>query len=134
MRQRLHVITLAVDDLERALAFYRDGLGFSSNGITGTEWKDEQTGANGAIALFELDGGLTLSLYQRSDLAKDAEIRIGPAQSGEFSSASWSNAATRSTKSSREPKPQAPWSRPHTSGHGASTPAISAIRTATSGK
>jgi catechol 2,3-dioxygenase-like lactoylglutathione lyase family enzyme len=85
MRQRLHVITLAVDDLERALAFYRDGLGFSSNGITGTEWKDEQTGANGAIALFELDGGLTLSLYQRSDLAKDAEIRIGPAQSGEFS-------------------------------------------------
>ena len=85
MKQRLHVITLAVDDLERALAFYRDGLGFSSNGIIGTEWKDEQTGANGAIALFELDGGVVLSLYSRSDLAKDAEIRIGPAQSGEFS-------------------------------------------------
>jgi uncharacterized protein len=85
MKQRLHVITLAVDDLERALAFYRDGLGFSSNGVIGTEWKDERTGANGAIALFELDGGLILSLYPRSDLAKDAEIRIGPAQSGEFS-------------------------------------------------
>jgi catechol 2,3-dioxygenase-like lactoylglutathione lyase family enzyme len=85
MNQRLHVITLAVDDLERALAFYRDGLGFTSNGIVGTEWKDEQTGANGAIALFELEGGLILSLYPRSDLAKDAEIRISPAQSGEFS-------------------------------------------------
>jgi catechol 2,3-dioxygenase-like lactoylglutathione lyase family enzyme len=85
MKQRLHVITLAVDDLARALAFYRDGLGLSSNGIVGTEWRDERTGANGAIALFELDGGLILSLYPRSDLAKDAEIRIGPAQSGEFS-------------------------------------------------
>jgi catechol 2,3-dioxygenase-like lactoylglutathione lyase family enzyme len=85
MNQRLHVITLAVDDLERALAFYRDGLGFTSNGIVGTEWKDEQTGANGAIALFELEGGLILSLYPRSDLAKDAEIRISPAQGGEFS-------------------------------------------------
>jgi catechol 2,3-dioxygenase-like lactoylglutathione lyase family enzyme len=85
MKQRLHVITLAVDDLERGLAFYRDGLGFSSNGIIGTEWTDEQTGANGAIALFELEGGLILSLYPRSDLAKDAEIRIGPARSGEFS-------------------------------------------------
>jgi catechol 2,3-dioxygenase-like lactoylglutathione lyase family enzyme len=85
MKQRLHVITLAVDDLERALAFYRDGLGFSSNGIIGTEWTDEQTGANGAIAMFELEGGLILSLYPRRDLAKDAGIRIGPSQSGEFS-------------------------------------------------
>ena len=28
MKPRIHVITLAVDDLDRALAFYRDGLGF----------------------------------------------------------------------------------------------------------
>jgi catechol 2,3-dioxygenase-like lactoylglutathione lyase family enzyme len=85
VKQRVHVITLAVDDLERSLAFYRDGLGFSSTGVIGTEWKDERTGANGAIALFELDGGLILSLYPRSDLARDAEIRGGAAQSGEFS-------------------------------------------------
>lgn len=85
MDQRIHVITLAVADLERALAFYRDGLGFSSNGIIGTEWKDERTGADGAVALFELDGDLILSLYPRSDLAKDAEICGGAAQSGEFS-------------------------------------------------
>jgi catechol 2,3-dioxygenase-like lactoylglutathione lyase family enzyme len=85
MKARLHVITLAVEDLERALAFYRDGLGFASNGIIGTEWRDERTGANGAVVLFDLDGGLILSLYPRSDLAKDAAISIGPAQSGEFS-------------------------------------------------
>ena len=85
MEPRLNVITLAVDDLERALAFYRDGLGFQSPGVIGSEWKDERTGANGAIVLFELEGGLLLSLYPRSDLAKDAEIPVRGAQSGEFS-------------------------------------------------
>jgi uncharacterized protein len=85
MEPRLHVITLAVDDLERALAFYRDGLGFDSPGVIGTEWTDNETGANGAVALFELGGGLILSLYPRGDLAKDAQIPVGPARSGEFS-------------------------------------------------
>jgi len=85
VKQRLHVITLAVDDLERALAFYRDGLGFRSKGIVGSEWSDERTGANGAIALFELDNGLILSLYPRRDLALDAEIDLHPAQPGAFS-------------------------------------------------
>ena len=32
MEPRIHMITLAVDDLERALAFYRDGLGLLSPG------------------------------------------------------------------------------------------------------
>lgn len=85
MEPRLHVITLAVDDLERALAFYRDGLGLRSEGIIGTEWSDERTGANGAVALFELDNGLILSLYPRRDLALDAEVDLRPAQEGEFS-------------------------------------------------
>lgn len=85
MQPELHVITLAVDDLERSLVFYRDGLGLVSDGIIGTEWADGQTGANGAVALFALDGGLILSLYPRSDLAKDAGIPVGPARSGEFS-------------------------------------------------
>jgi len=78
------VITLAVADLEPALAFYRR-LGLESNGIVGTEWKDEATGANGAIALFKLEGGLLLNLYPRTDLAKDAAIPAGPPKSGEFS-------------------------------------------------
>src|SRR5262249_43947900 len=85
MEPRLNVITLAVEDLERALRFYRDGLGFQSPGVIGSEWTDQKTGANGAIALFELEGGLLLSLYPRSDLAKDAEIPLRGAQSGEFS-------------------------------------------------
>jgi predicted lactoylglutathione lyase len=81
---RLDVITLAVADLERALTFYRR-LGFESNGIVGTEWADEATGANGAIAIFRLEGGLLLNLYPRADLAKDAAIPVGPPHSGEFS-------------------------------------------------
>jgi catechol 2,3-dioxygenase-like lactoylglutathione lyase family enzyme len=85
MEPRVQVITLAVEDLQRALEFYRDGLGLKSGRIVGTQWRDEATGANGAIAMFELDAGLILSLYPRGDLARDAEIRIGPSQSGEFS-------------------------------------------------
>jgi hypothetical protein len=81
---RLDVITLAVADLERALAFYRR-LGLESRGIVGTQWVDEQTGANGAIAMFKLEGGLLLNLYPRVDLAKDAAIPAGPPHSGEFS-------------------------------------------------
>jgi len=80
---RLDVITLAVADLDRALAFYR-GLGLESTGIIGSQWTDEVTGANGAIAMFELEGGLLLNLYPRTDLAKDAAIPVGP-RSGEFS-------------------------------------------------
>ncbi len=85
MRPRVDVITLAVADLERALAFYRDGLGFASKGIVGAKWTDEVSGANGAIAPFELDGGVVLSLYPRDDLARDADIPTGPPKSGEFS-------------------------------------------------
>jgi catechol 2,3-dioxygenase-like lactoylglutathione lyase family enzyme len=81
---RLDVITLAVADLELALAFYRR-LGLESKGIVGTQWADEKTGANGAIAMFKLEGGLLLNLYPRADLAKDAAIPVGPPQSGEFS-------------------------------------------------
>jgi len=82
---RVDVITLAVEDLERALRFYRDGLGFESSGVIGTQWTDEESGANGAIAVFKFQSGLLLSLYPRSDLAKDAAIPAGPARPGEFS-------------------------------------------------
>jgi predicted lactoylglutathione lyase len=82
---RVDVITLAVEDLERALRFYRDGLGFESRGVIGRQWTDEESGANGAIAVFKFESGLLLSLYPRSDLAKDAAIPAGPARPGEFS-------------------------------------------------
>jgi uncharacterized protein len=81
---RIDVITLAVDDLQRALAFYR-ALGLQSPGVTATKFTGDDTHPAGAIAMFQLDGGRILSLYPRSELAKDAGIPPGPAQSGEFS-------------------------------------------------
>jgi catechol 2,3-dioxygenase-like lactoylglutathione lyase family enzyme len=79
------VITLAVEDLERALAFYRDGLGLESVGVIGTEFPGDADSPAGAVAMFELDGGLILAVWPRAELAKDASIPIGPPQSGEFS-------------------------------------------------
>ena len=85
MKARINVITLAVKDLERALAFYRDGLGFESSGVVGTEFHDQRTGAAGDIVIFNLEGGLFLCLYPRSELAKDAGIALAAPTSGEFS-------------------------------------------------
>jgi uncharacterized protein len=85
MDARIDVITLAVADLDRSLAFYRDGLGLSTKGVVGTEWAGDETTPAGAIAIFELSGGTTLALYPRSELAKDANVDLGPARSGEFS-------------------------------------------------
>jgi len=85
MDARIHVITLAVGDLDRALAFYREGLGLESQGVVGTEFTGDDETPAGAIALFHLDGGLILSLYPRTELAKDADVPLGPPKSGEFS-------------------------------------------------
>jgi len=85
MDARIDVVTLAVGDLDRALAFYRDGLGLASGGVIGTEWVGDEATPAGAIALFELKGGLLLALYPRSELAKDASVEFGPPKAGEFS-------------------------------------------------
>ncbi len=85
MQPRIHVITLAVGDLNRALAFYRDGLGLESAGVVGTEFAGDETTPAGAIAMFDLHGGLILALYPRTELAKDANIPVGPPTYGEFS-------------------------------------------------
>lgn len=85
MQPRIHVLTLAVDDLGRALEFYRDGLGLESPGVIGTEFAGDATTPAGAAAMFQLQGGLVLSLYPRSELAKDAKIPLGPPKPGEFS-------------------------------------------------
>ena len=85
MEPRIQVITLAVDDLTRALTFYRDGLGLDSDGVVGSEFHDDHSGADGAIAMFRLAGGLILTVYPRSELAKDARVPLGPPKTGEFS-------------------------------------------------
>jgi hypothetical protein len=84
MEPRVDVLTLAVNDLERALAFYR-ALGLESPGVIGTEFEGDDDTPAGAAAMFELAGGLTLALYPRSELAKDADVALGPPKSGEFS-------------------------------------------------
>jgi uncharacterized protein len=78
------VITLGVGDLERALAFYR-ALGLTSSGVIGTEFVGDDTTPSGSAAMFELDGSLTLALYPRTELAKDANVALGPPKAGEFS-------------------------------------------------
>ena len=85
MRAKIFFITLAVDDLDRAVAFYRDGLGWPTEGIVGQQFHDEVTGADGTIAIFTLDDGLLLTLYERANLAKDAGLPAGPPSSTEFS-------------------------------------------------
>jgi catechol 2,3-dioxygenase-like lactoylglutathione lyase family enzyme len=77
----LNVVTLAVRDLMTSLDFYRDGLGLPGK-IIGTEYLDSVSGASGAVAFFELRGGLILALYPRSDLVKDANVpdTAGPSQ------------------------------------------------------
>ena len=85
MQPRIHVITLAVSDLGRALAFYRDGLGLESTGVIGTEFAGDETNPAGAVAMFHLHGGLILALYPRTELAKDANVPFGPPKTGEFS-------------------------------------------------
>jgi catechol 2,3-dioxygenase-like lactoylglutathione lyase family enzyme len=78
MRAAINFITLAVEDLERSLAFYRDGLGWPTEGIVGTEFSDDETGADYSIVMFELGGGLALALWERHNLALDAHIEPGP--------------------------------------------------------
>jgi catechol 2,3-dioxygenase-like lactoylglutathione lyase family enzyme len=85
MKPRIHVITLAVADLDRALAFYRDGLGLPTEGLIGTEFTGNQDVPDGTTAVFHLDGGLMLSIYPRSELAKDAVVPLTAAKPGEFS-------------------------------------------------
>ncbi len=85
MDPRIDIITLAVADLQRGLEFYRDGLGLPSRGILGTEHAGDDVTPAGALALFELSNGLMLSLYPRTELAKDASIPLGPPRTGEFS-------------------------------------------------
>ncbi len=80
MRPRITFITLAVSDLERALAFYRDGLGLATEGIVGTEFED------GAVAFFKMNDDLLLALYPRSSLAKDAKLPVSQPRPAEFSS------------------------------------------------
>lgn len=68
MKPRITVITLAVEDLEKAVLFYRDGLGFVTEGIIGKEFE------HGAVAFFEMQSGLKLALWPRTNLMHDTGL------------------------------------------------------------
>lgn len=77
MKPRVTLITLGVDDLERAVRFYR-ALGLQSPGIVGTEF------AFGAVAFFDLQPGLRLALWPRRSLAHDAGLPVTPPSPTDF--------------------------------------------------
>jgi len=79
MKPRITLITLGVDDLERAVAFYRDGLGLPTRGIVGREFE------HGSVAFFDLQSGLKLGLWSRDDLAHDTRLTKTPRSATELS-------------------------------------------------
>jgi uncharacterized protein len=79
MKPRITVLTIGVDDLERSLRFYREGLGLPTEGIIGKEFE------YGAVAFFKLQGGLTLALWPRKSLSHDSGLPVGAASSTELS-------------------------------------------------
>jgi uncharacterized protein len=79
MKPRITVITIGVDELDRSVRFYRDGLGLRTEGIVGTEFE------HGSVAFFDLQAGLKLALYPRKSLAHDSKLPLGPPSATEFS-------------------------------------------------
>ena len=68
MKPAITVLTLGVSDLAKSVEFYRDGLGWPTQGIIGSEFE------NGAVAFFNLQGGLKLALWPRKSLAADTGL------------------------------------------------------------
>ena len=78
MKPRITVVTLGVDDLEASLRFYRDGLGFPTEGIIGKEFE------HGAVVFIQLQLGLRLALWPRKSIAHDTGLAAGPASPTEM--------------------------------------------------
>ncbi|MBI3917641.1 MAG: VOC family protein [Betaproteobacteria bacterium] len=78
MKPRLTLVTIGVDDLERSLKFYRDGLGLKTEGIVGTNFE------HGAVAFFELQAGLKLAIWPRKSIAHDSGLPPGGPSATEF--------------------------------------------------
>lgn len=72
MTPHISVLTLGVADLDRAVSFYRDGLGWPTAGIVGQEFD------HGAVAFFAMAGGLTLALWAQADIAHDCGLPQQP--------------------------------------------------------
>jgi catechol 2,3-dioxygenase-like lactoylglutathione lyase family enzyme len=78
VKPNITLITLGVDDLERAVRFYQDGLGFKTEGIVGQEFE------HGAVAFFDMQPGLRMALWPRESLAHDTGLAVGQPSATEF--------------------------------------------------
>jgi hypothetical protein len=78
MKPLITLITLGVEDLEKSLRFYRDGLGLATEGIVGQQYE------HGAVAFFQLQPGLRLALWPRKSIAHDTGLAVGPRSSTEL--------------------------------------------------
>ena len=78
MKPRITVITIGVDDLERSLSFYRDGLGFQTQGIIGKEFE------HGAVAFFDMALGLKLAIWPRKSIAHEVRATVITSSSTDF--------------------------------------------------
>ena len=79
MKPRITVITLGVDDLERSLRFYRDGLGLETEGVIGKEFE------YGAVVFIDLQAVLKLALWPRNSLSHDSGVPLGSPNPTELS-------------------------------------------------
>lgn len=78
MQPSITVITIGVDDLERSLRFYREGLGLATEGVIGQEFMD------GAVVFIDLQAGLRLALWPRASIAHDTGLPLNPPSATEF--------------------------------------------------
>jgi uncharacterized protein len=72
MEPRVSLITLGVSDLERAVAFYRDGLRWPKSDLGGDE-----------VAFFKT-GGVVIALFPKTSFAADAGIDVDDVESGRY--------------------------------------------------
>jgi uncharacterized protein len=78
MKPRITIITIGVDDLEKSLHFYRDGLGLVTDGIVGKEFE------YGAVVFIQLQTGLRLALWPRKSIAHDTGLAVSPPSATEM--------------------------------------------------
>lgn len=78
MKPRITVLTLGVNDLEKSVAFYRDGLGLATDGIVGQEFE------YGAVAFFPLQSNVMLALWPRTSIARDTGLPVEAPSATEF--------------------------------------------------
>lgn len=78
MKPRIAVITIGVDDLEVSLHFYRDGLGFATEGIAGEQFE------HGAVVFIDLQPGLRLALWPRKSIVHDTGLAAAAANPTEM--------------------------------------------------